>query len=88
MSALGGKRTLADLSAWLRELPQGYGRYCRLMRAKPEYYRKMAEKNRKLAACTRGGEMETHLLRVAEQYENLAEEAEAKSGRTTDQAAA
>ena len=51
------------------------------MRAKPEYYRKLAEKSRNMAAVTRGEDMKTHLLKVAEQYDNLAEEVESQTNR-------
>lgn len=48
------------------------------MRARPEYFREQAERSRHLAARTRDKELKEHLLSVAEQYDKLAEEAEAK----------
>lgn len=48
------------------------------MRAKPEYYREQAAQSRRLAKRIDDPEIRSHMLQVAEQYDKLAEEAEAK----------
>ena len=49
-----------------------------LMKAKPEYYREQARLSRDLAERTKDKAISSHLLSVADQYERLADEAEAK----------
>ena len=50
------------------------------MKATPEYYRKVAEQSRALAAGVTDADKKAHLLNVAEQYDKLAGQAAALSG--------
>lgn len=49
------------------------------MKATPEYYRKLAEQSRALAAGVTDAGKKAHLLSVAEQYDKLATDAGALS---------
>ena len=51
------------------------------MRVNPVYYRQQAERSRDLAEKTSDAEIKAHLISVAEQYDKLAKEAEAKPDR-------
>ena len=46
------------------------------MKAKPSYYREMAQRSRDLASKALAPSVSERLLKVAEQYQMLAEEAE------------
>ena len=48
------------------------------VRVKPEYYRQQAERSRALSKRALVGEIRSHLLKVAEEYDRLADEAAAK----------
>ena len=48
------------------------------MQAKPEYYRELAERCRKLATDIPDADASAHMLDVARQYDKLAEEVQAK----------
>jgi len=50
------------------------------MQARPDYYREQARKSRALAARVNDGDIRAHLVSVAEQYDRLAQEAEAGRG--------
>lgn len=49
-----------------------------VVRVKPEYYREQAKRSRELAKKASEADIKAHLLSVAEQYDKLAEEVEAK----------
>ena len=51
----------------------------RTVKATPEYYRKLAEQSRALAAGVTDAGKKAHLLSVAEQYDKLATDAGALS---------
>ena len=46
------------------------------MKVKPRYYREQAQRSRDLAKQALLSDIRRHLLRVAEEYDNLADEAE------------
>jgi hypothetical protein len=48
------------------------------MRVRPDHYRAQARRSRELSKLALNKEIALHLLRVAEEYDRLAEEAEGK----------